>query len=57
MKHPYAQFGDNTSMLYIDNPYFRKSLRIDEYFSVGQRFSAKFKLKLKIAYFHIQRNI
>jgi hypothetical protein len=44
-------------MLYADDPYFHKSPRIDEQFSVGQQFSTKSELKLKIADFHIQRNI
>jgi hypothetical protein len=30
MKHPCAQFTDNTSMSYADDPYFRKQPRIDE---------------------------
>jgi hypothetical protein len=30
MKHPCAQFADNTIMMYADEPYFRKPPRIDE---------------------------
>jgi hypothetical protein len=45
-------------MSYVDDPYFRKSPRIDEQFSVGQQFSIKSKLKLKkITDFHVERNI
>jgi hypothetical protein len=57
MKHLCAQFADNTSMLYADEPYFRKSPRIDEQFGVGQQFSTKSKMKVKITDFHVQRNI
>jgi hypothetical protein len=57
MKHPCAQFDDNTPMSYVDEPYFRKPPRIDEQFSVGQRFSTKSELKVKIADFHVQQNI
>jgi hypothetical protein len=44
-------------MSYADEPYFRKPLRIDEQFGVGQQFSTKSELKVKIADFHVQRNI
>jgi hypothetical protein len=44
-------------MLYADEPYFCKSLKIDEQFGVGQQFSTKSELKVKIADFHVQRNI
>jgi hypothetical protein len=44
-------------MSYADDPYFRKPSRIDEQFSIGQQFSTKSELKLKIANFYIQRNI
>jgi MuDR family transposase len=44
-------------MSYADKPYFRKPPRIDEQFSVGQQFSTKSKLKVKIADFYVQRNI
>jgi hypothetical protein len=44
-------------MSYADEPYFRKPPRIDEQFSVGQQFSTKSELKVKIADFHVQRNI
>jgi hypothetical protein len=44
-------------MLYVDEPYFRKPPRIDEQFGVGQLFSTKLELKVKIADFHVQRNI
>jgi hypothetical protein len=44
-------------MSYADDPYFHKSPRINEQFSVGQQFSTKSELKLKIANFHFQRNI
>jgi hypothetical protein len=57
MKHLCAQFTDNTSILYADDIYFRKPPRIDEQFSVGQQFSTKSELKLKITDFHVQRNI
>jgi hypothetical protein len=57
MKHPCTQFTDNTPMLYADEPYFCKSPRIDEQFGVCQQFSTKSELKVKIADFHIQRNI
>jgi hypothetical protein len=30
LKHPCAQFADNTPMLYADEPYFRKPPKIDE---------------------------
>jgi hypothetical protein len=30
MKHPCAQFADNTPMSYADEPYFHKRPRIDE---------------------------
>jgi hypothetical protein len=42
-------------MSYADEPYFRKP--IDEQFSVGQQFSTKSKLKVKITDFYVQRNI
>jgi hypothetical protein len=42
--------------LYADEPYFRKPHRIDEQFGVGQH-STKSELKVKIADFHVQRNI
>jgi hypothetical protein len=35
MKHPCAQFADNTPMSYVDEPYFHKPPRIDEQFDVG----------------------
>jgi hypothetical protein len=57
MKHPCAQFIDNMLILYADDPYFRKPSRIDEQLGVGRQFSTKSKLKLKIANFHVQRNI
>jgi MuDR family transposase len=44
-------------MSYADEPYFRKPPRIDQQFGVGQRFSAKSELKVKIVDFHVQRNI
>jgi hypothetical protein len=57
MKHLCAQFVDNMPMSYADDPYFRKPPRIDEQFGVGQQLSTKSELKLKIADFHVQRNI
>jgi MuDR family transposase len=45
------------SILYAYDPYFHKSPRIDEQFDVGQQFSTKLELKLKIVDFHVQRNI
>jgi hypothetical protein len=36
IKHPCAQFTDNTPMPYADEPYCRKPPRIDEQFGVGQ---------------------
>jgi hypothetical protein len=57
MKHPCTQFTDNMSMSYADEPYFRKPYRIDEQFGVSQQFSTKSELKVKIADFHVQRNI
>jgi hypothetical protein len=57
MKHPCEQFSDNTPMPYADEPYFRKPTRIDEQFGVGRQFSTKLELKVKIADFHVQRNI
>jgi hypothetical protein len=61
MKHPCAQFADNMPMSYADEPsdepYFCKPPRIDEQFSVGQQFSTKSELKVKIADFHFQWNI
>jgi hypothetical protein len=44
-------------MSYANDPYFHKPPRIDEQFGVGQRFSIKSELKLKITDFHVQRNI
>jgi hypothetical protein len=44
-------------MSYADEPYFRKPHRIDEQFGVSQQFSTKSELKVKIADFHVQRNI
>jgi MuDR family transposase len=44
-------------MLYVDEPYFHKLPRIDEQFGVGQQFSTKSELKVKIADFYVQRNI
>jgi hypothetical protein len=52
-----AQFADNTRIPYVDDPYFRKSPRIDEQFGVDQPFNIKLELKLKITDFHVQRNI
>jgi hypothetical protein len=49
MKHSCAQFADNMSMPYADDPYFHKSPRIDEQFGVGQQFSTKSELKMKSA--------
>jgi hypothetical protein len=57
MKHPCTQFGDNTPMSYANEAYFRKPSRIDEQFGVGQQFRTKSELKVKIANFHVQRNI
>jgi hypothetical protein len=57
MKHPCAHFADNTSMSYADDLYFHKLSRIDEKFGVGQQFSTKSELKLKITDFHFQRYI
>jgi hypothetical protein len=51
IKHPCAQFADNMLMLYAYDPYFRKPPRIDEKFSVNQRFSIKSELELKFADF------
>jgi hypothetical protein len=45
------------SMPYADEPYFRKSPRIDEQFGVSQQFSTKSELKVKIIDFDVQRNI
>jgi hypothetical protein len=45
------------SMPYAEDSYFHKSPRIEEQFGVGQQFSTKLELKLKIADFHVQRNI
>jgi hypothetical protein len=36
---PYAQFTDNASMKYVNDPYFHKPPRIDEQFDVSQQFS------------------
>jgi hypothetical protein len=44
-------------MPYAADPYFRKPHRIDEQFGVGQQFSIKAELKLKIVDFDVQRNI
>jgi hypothetical protein len=44
-------------MPYADEPYFRKQPRIDEQFDVGQQFSIKLELKVKIVDFYVQRNI
>jgi hypothetical protein len=44
-------------MSYANDPYFHKSPRIDEQFSVIQQFSTKSELKMKIVDFHVQRNI
>jgi hypothetical protein len=44
-------------MMYAYEPYFHKPPRIDEQFGVGQQFSVKSELKVKIADFHVQRNI
>jgi hypothetical protein len=57
MKHPCAQFVDNTPMSYADEPYFHKPPKIDEQFSVDQQFSMKLELKVKVVDFHVQRNI
>jgi hypothetical protein len=45
------------SISYADDPYFCKLPRIDEQFGVGQQFSTKLELKLKIVDFYVQRNI
>jgi hypothetical protein len=42
---------------YADDSYFHKPPRIDEQFGVGQQFSIKSELKLKIIDFHVQQNI
>jgi MuDR family transposase len=57
MKHSCAQFADNTPKPYADEPYFCKPSRIDEQFGVGQQFSTKLELKVKISDFYVQRNI
>jgi hypothetical protein len=57
MKHLCAQFADNTPMSYADEPYFHKPPKIDEQCGVGQQFSIKSELKMKIVDFHVQRNI
>jgi hypothetical protein len=57
MKHLCAQFTDSTPMTYADEHYFRKPPRIDEQFGIGQQFSTKSELKVKIADFHVQQNI
>jgi hypothetical protein len=44
-------------MPYTDEPYFCKPPRIDEQFGVDQQFSTNSELKMKIADFHVQRNI
>jgi hypothetical protein len=44
-------------MSYVNDPYFHKSPRIDEQFNIDQQLSTKSELKLKIADFHVQRNI
>jgi MuDR family transposase len=41
----------------ITHPRARKPPRIDEQFGVGQKFSTKSELKVKITDFHVQRNI
>jgi hypothetical protein len=57
MNYPCAQFADNMPMPYADDPYFHKPPRIKEQFGVGQQFSTKLELKLKIVDFNFQRNI
>jgi hypothetical protein len=54
---PCAQFVDNTPMSYANDPYFHKTSKIDEQFDVGQQFSKKLELKLKITDFYVQWNI
>jgi hypothetical protein len=44
-------------MLYADDHYFRKPLRIDKQFDVGQQFNTKSELKFKIVDFRVQWNI
>jgi MuDR family transposase len=44
-------------MSYADEPYFHKPPRIDKQFGVGQQFSTKLELKVKIPDFHVQQNI
>jgi MuDR family transposase len=44
-------------MSYVDESYFRKLPRIDIQFGVGQQFSTKSELKVKIPDFHVQRNL
>jgi MuDR family transposase len=44
-------------MSYVDESYFRKPPRIDEQYGVGQQFSTKSELKVKITDFHVQRDI
>jgi hypothetical protein len=44
-------------MPYADDSYFHKPPRINEQFGVGQQFSTKSELKLKIIDFHVQQNI
>jgi hypothetical protein len=41
-------------MSYADEPYFHKPPRIDEQYGVGQQFSTKSELKVKITDFHVQ---
>jgi hypothetical protein len=43
-------------MLYVDEPYFRKSSKINEQFGISQQFSTKLELKVKIVDFHVQWN-
>jgi hypothetical protein len=56
MKHLCAYFVDNTPISYADDLYFHKSPRNIEQFGVGQQFSIKSELKLKIVDY-VQRNI
>jgi hypothetical protein len=44
-------------MSYANEIFFRKPPRINEQFGVGQQFSTKSELKVKIVDFHVQRNI
>ena len=57
LQHPCRQFRDDEPMPVADEPYYRKPIRSDAEFFIGQQFPSKKQLKIKLAEFHLPKNI